>query len=242
MKKNIVVLAALMLGAFSMSAQEATSAPSLSLSSSFGYESMYVFRGWQFADDIVTPAINLGYGNFYAGTWFAVAAEGPSYREMDLFAGYALPLGETFKLDIGATHYGYGNLISDLFSEDSNSLEGYVGASASCILSPAIYVYRDFDYSTYTIEGRLGHTFNLTEKLTLALAGSYGYVGYDDDGEDYTYYNLSANFGYAISEKSSFTIGGRFGGSCEEYIYGSYDDVDLTENAIWFGGAFTISL
>ena len=44
-------------------------AESLSVSTTVGFESRYVFCGVQFAETSFQPAINIGYGNFYGGAW-----------------------------------------------------------------------------------------------------------------------------------------------------------------------------
>jgi uncharacterized protein (TIGR02001 family) len=242
MNKNIVVLAALSLGAISASAEEAA-APSLSATSTFGYESKYVFRGVQLADAIITPAVNLTYGSFYAGTWFAIPVENTDLvqaNEMDIFAGYTTAISSVFSIDVGATHYAYDEVVND-FLNNGNSLEGYVGITSSLPLSPAVYVYRDFDYSVTTVELKGSYSFTLTEKISLGISAATGYVWYDEasSGEDYWYYNTAANLSYAVSEKSSLSIGARAGGSENDRIYGAADDVDLTENAFWYGMSFT---
>lgn len=242
MKKNIALLAALLLGAVSASAQdaapaaapEAASGNTLAGSVSVAYDGKYVFRGVQCAEAIVSPAVNLTYGNFYGGLWFAVPVENSNdyVNEMDATVGYAFQATDLIKLDVGLTRYAYDEIVDDYLNEN-NSIEGYVGANFDTILAPAIYVYRDFDLCSYTFEGRIGHSIDLIKDFSLALGASVGYVGYDDDGDDYVYTNAKADLNYAIDDKSSASIGIRYGGCSEDYI-GKHQD---TNNAIWFGAS-----
>jgi uncharacterized protein (TIGR02001 family) len=245
MKKNIVVLAALMLGAASLSAEEAAAptGPSLSATSTLAYDSTYVFRGIQLAESILSPAVSLAYGDFYGGLWFALPMNNEEYfaNEMDANFGYGYALNDMFKLDVGVTRYTYNEIPGDFFTDPTNSTEFYAGIVLGVPLSPAVYVYRDIDYDVTTLEARAAYSIELTKAASIALSASVGYV-IPDDGDEYTYYGGAANLVFATTEKSSLSVGARFGGSSEDYIYGSAIDPDESEAAVWFGGSFSVSL
>ena len=242
MKKNIVVLAALMLGAASLSAEEA-SAPSISVSSTLAYDSMYVFRGTQLAESILSPAISLGYGNFYGGLWFALPLNNEELytHEMDATLGYGYSFNDMVSIDVGVARYTYDEIPGDFFTDYSNSTEFYAGIALGLPISPAVYVYRDIDYDVTTLEFRASYSIPMTEKASIDLSASVGYC-IPDDGDEYTYYSGAVNLVYAATDKSSISAGVRLGGSSEEYIFGSASDIDYTESAIWFGCAYSISL
>jgi uncharacterized protein (TIGR02001 family) len=251
MKKTILMLAALTLGAFSAKAQEAAAAittpaaapeaTSLSMSSTLGYESKYVFRGVQLADEIFTPAVDLTYGNFYGGLWFAFAEDSadPYPTEMDLYAGYNFKASSLLTIDVGATRYAYDRVIGNFMGKD-NSLEFYTGVSLDVLLSPSAYVYYDIDLHYVTFEGKLGHSFNLVSKLSLNLGVAAGYVVSSENSDnDYAYASATADLAYAITDKSSFSIGARAAMADYESFYGSYHDVDTGRNGYWFGASFS---
>jgi uncharacterized protein (TIGR02001 family) len=242
MNKNIIVLGALMLGATSLCADEAAApaGPSLAVTTTLAYDSMYVFRGFQYAESILSPAISASYGDIYGGLWFALPIRDAEYfyNEMDANLGYGHALSDTLKFDVGVTRYTYDDIPDDFFTDYSNSTEFYIGLATSLPLSPAIYLYRDIDYDVTTAEVRGSYSFELSKSVTLALSAAVGYV-MPDDGDEYTYYNAAANLGYAINDSSSISGGVRFGGSSEEYIFGSVGDIDLSKNAIWLGMAYS---
>jgi hypothetical protein len=246
MKKNIALLAAIMLGAISASAQDnaqasapaasgTTVSPAFSANVSLGYDGKYVFRGTQLAEAFFSPAVNLSYGNLYGGLWFAVPVENSDdyVNEMDANVGYTIPAGELVKVDLGLTRYAYDHIVDSWFNQD-NSLEAYVGVNFNTILSPAVYFYRDFDCETYTIEGKIGHSIEVSKAFSVALGASIGEVYTDlSNVDDYFYANAKADVIYAITEKSSASLGVRYGGSSEKSI-GRHAD---THNAVWFGAS-----
>ena len=232
-------------------------AESLSVSTTVGFESRYVFRGVQFAETSFQPAINIGYGNFYGGAWLnlPVGDDDPdpfgalSTQELDLFAGYNFSLNETIGLDIGVTYYTFPDAASgffDVFEEDgdglgANTVEAYAGASLTAPLSPSLYLYRDFHFDTFTIEGGVSHSIPLAEKTSFDLGGTLGYVIDDDDGGDYLYGAATADVSYAISDHGSISGGVRYGGSdieggsiVDDSIAGTFQS-----SGFWWGLSFS---
>jgi len=262
MNTKMIALAAIGLGAISLSAEEAASAAnasngtSISLSSSFGYESKYVNRGIQLADGIYTPAVDISYGNFYAGAWFAFTEDSvDSYpTEADLYAGYNIALSEIVTIDMGVTRYAYDRVFSDFFRSGNfgNSVEFYTGASANILLSPSVYAYYDIDLHNLTFEAKIGHSFNFGDKVSLNLGASAGYVigtAGDDfyntaiDGvhcdNNYAYAGATADLAYNFTEKTSASIGARYSVSDFDSFYGSYHDIYERKDALWFGVSFS---
>ena len=247
-RKTIAVCAAACAAATSAHAE------SIEVSTTVGFESRYIFRGVQFAETSFQPAINLSYGNFYGGVWanlpvgdddFVVT---PGGEELDLFAGYGFDLNEFISLDVGVTFYTFPNAASgfiDLFSEDdqtgTNTVEAYAGASFNAPLSPSLYIYRDFNFDTVTIQGDASHSFPLSEKTSFDLSGSVGYVIDDDDGSDYLYGAASADLAYAISDHGSIAAGVRYGGS--DIAGGSFIDDSIAgttkSSGFWWGVSFS---
>lgn len=247
MNKKIIALAAIALGAISVSAQDAATAegPSIAGSAGFAYDSLYVFRGVQYAEAIAEPSVNITYGDFYAGLWFAlpVKNENSFINEMDATVGYGLALTEMVKLDLGVTHYTYDELPENFFDGPDNTTEFYAGLAFDLPLSPAAYIFRDIDARTSTIEIRAGHSFDLGNSLSLGLSASSGFVRFDEgSNNNYVYYAAAVNLGYAVTEKSSLSIGARLGGSDANLVYGDlkhYIADDFKKAAVWYGVSFT---
>ena len=209
------------------SAGGAAQAESIGVSTTLAFESRYIFRGVQFAETSLQPAVEISYGNFYGGAWFNLPvgdddlAVTPGGEELDLYAGYSAPLGDGLSFDVGVTYYTFPDLASgffDTFEEDgdgsgANTVEVFAGLSADAPLSPSIYVYRDFMFDTFTIEGGVSHSIPLAEKTSFDLGGSLGYVIDDDDGGDYLYGAATADLSYALTDDAALAAGVRYGGS-----------------------------
>lgn len=251
MKKTICACAA------AMTASGAAYAESISVSTTVGFESRYVFRGVQFAETSFQPAVELAFGNFYGGAWLNLPVGDddlvvtPGGEELDLYLGYGFSVNESVALDFGVTYYTFPDAASgffDLFEEDDsgegvNTVELFAGAELSAPLSPSLYVYRDFNFDTFTIEGGLSHSTPLTENISFDLGGSIGYV-IDDDPGDYLYGAASADLSYAISDHGSVSGGIRYGGS--DIAGGSIIDDSIAgttkSSGLWFGISFSAEL
>ena len=221
------------------------------VSTTLGFESRYVFRGVQFAETSVQPAVELSYGGFYGGVWFNLPVGDddlvvtPGGEELDLYAGYTAALGDGWSYDVGVTYYTFPDLASgffDIFEEDgdglgANTVEIFAGLSLDAPLSPTLYFYRDFMFDTFTIEGGVSHSVPLTEKTSFDIGGALGYVIDDDAGGDYLYGAASADVSYALSDDASLAAGLRYGGS--DIAGGSFIDDAIAgttkSSGFWWG-------
>lgn len=221
MKKSAFV--ALCFGVMSGTA----AAESIGVSTTLGFESRYVFRGVQFAETSLQPAVELSYGGFYGGAWFNTPIGDddlvvtPGGEELDLYAGYSAGVSDLITLDVGLTYYTFPDLASgffDTFDEDgdglgANTLEAFAGLSVDSPLAPSLYVYRDFMFDTFTIEGGVSHSIPLAEKTSFDLGAALGYVIDDDTGGDYLYGSASADLSYSLTDDAALSAGVRYGGS-----------------------------
>jgi len=196
----------------------------LGVSTALGFESRYVFRGVEFAQNSVQPSVELSYGGFYGGAWANLPIGDdniPFGDELDLYFGYGGALSDIVSYDFGLTYYTFPDASSgffDLFEEDGdglgvNTLEIYGGLSFDTVLAPSIYLFRDFNFDTFTMQGDVSHSFPLSEKTSFDLAGQVGYVIDDDAGGDYLYGVASADVSYALADNASAYVGVRYGGS-----------------------------
>lgn len=214
-KKTALALAVVAAGV-SAQAQEASA---LSVTVDVTYVSDYVFRGTQLGDASVQPSVEASYGDFYAGVWHtSELSHNDGATETDLYAGYGFAVTDIVSLDVGVTRYTYSG------GSGGDSTEVFVGAAADVLLSPSVYVYHDFDYDTYTIEGSIGYSVPVDAiNASVDLSASVGYVSADDNFEntttdDYTYFSVGASIPYALSETATLTVG-------VEYIYNTEDSV-----------------
>jgi uncharacterized protein (TIGR02001 family) len=225
MKKLTAFLAASVAGVSIVHAQE------LSISSTFSWESDYVFRGVQLAEEYFAPAVDISYGDAYAGIWAALPVDSQFGNEVDFYAGYGLGLSETVSADVGFCYYTYPDAGSDFF-DDVNTLEVYGGLSFDAPLSPAVYAYYDLDLEILTFEASAGHSSEVSESATFDISAYIGYVD-PNEGDTYTYYGASVGYTYAFTDNAAFTIGMNWYSSSEDYMY------DGDSDALTFGTSFT---
>ncbi len=207
---------------------------SIRVETSFAYESEYVFRGVQFADESFQPSVEIGYGTFYIGTWVntpIVDRDAQFLNEIDFYGGFGFDLGERLSLDIGLTYYWF----PEEPSSDSQTREAFAGFVFDLPASPELYFFYDFDLDTFTIEAAVGHSISLGSStdspLSLDLGATLGYV-HPKSGTSGAYYGGSADLSYALSPNNSFSFGVRTSGIERGISNGR------TGN-LWWGMSFT---
>lgn len=227
MKKIIALLAA---SAVSVSL---TQAQELSVTTDMAWESAYVFRGEQFADSYIAPAVDIAYGDFYAGIWAAlpVSSNGTFDTEIDYYVGHTFALDNGIELDIGATYYTFPSIDTDFFSSD-NSLEFYIGASLETQFSPSVYLFHDIDLDTFTFEFAVGESFLLEEDLSLDVDLYGGHVAISGSG-NYFYYGVSTALSYTLTPAAVLSASVNYGGSEERLIFGN------KRGKVWVGLSVT---
>ena len=187
---------------------------SITIETSFAYESEYVFRGVQFADQSFQPSVEIGFGSFYLGTWVNAPIVDPDAQflnEIDFYGGFGFDLGERLSLDIGLTYYWF----PEEPTSASQTREVYAGFGFDLPASPELYFFYDFDLDTFTIEAAVGHSISLGHSadspLTLDLGATLGYV-HPKSGTSGVYYGGSADLSYALSPNNSLSFGLRTSG------------------------------
>lgn len=229
----------------------------IGVSTTLGFESRYIFRGIQFAETSVQPAVEISYDGFYGGAWFNLPVGDddlvatPGGEELDLYAGYSADLGDGWSFDVGVTYYTFPDLASgffDIFEEDgdglgANTIELFAGLALDAPLSPSIYFYRDFMFDTFTIEGGVSHSTPLAERTSFDLGAALGYVIDDDAGGDYLYGAATADVSYALTDDASIAAGVRYGGS--DIAGGSFIDDSIAgttkSSGFWYGLSISAS-
>jgi uncharacterized protein (TIGR02001 family) len=229
MKKSIIALSVVALGVASI-AKAALPLDDISVSTTFGYESEYVFRGDKFDQQAFQPAIDVEYGNFYAGIWgsYGISSNPRGGRETDFYAGYAFALDDQITLDFGATYYYYSQ-------DDPYEFELYAGAAWDVFLEPAGYIYFETENQVWTFELSGGYSIDVADQTTVDFSGHAGYqYNYNraaGDPRNAWYAGVAADLTYAFNENASFSIGPRLSSK-------KYDSISSQE-LLWWGAAFT---
>jgi len=225
MKKITLILAALVMGA-SLSAEEA--APkSYSVTVDFPYATKYVFRGMEYAEDVVQPSVKFTTGDFYAGIWSSLPLDKGYEAEVDYYVGYGFQLTEGLALDVGATVYHYPGLDGPV---DKSTFEGYAGVNGSVGgVSLGLYVYNDFDLDVFTVQGNLGYSIPINETISMNVSASVGNAN-PDAGSSYTYYNVGAQFPYKLNDAATITVG---------VNWASHDASWADDDHVWANAGFT---
>jgi hypothetical protein len=171
----------------------------------------------------------------YIGAWFALPVEDASVfcKEMDLYAGYNFQLSKLVTLDVGVTRYVYDQFVTGFLDKD-NSTEGKLGLCFNTLLSPNLYYYNDFNLKVQNLEAKVSHSFELTGQLSLDLGANLGHCWGEGDFTSFTYWGAKFDLSYALCKSASVSIGPRYAGSTEKYVYGNYDDMAWRHQAVWW--------
>lgn len=211
MKKKILAIIATGL-AFGLSQAKAQD---LTVQTNFAFESEYVFRGVQLATESFQPSIDLGYDAFYLGLWTNQPTEDGSANEIDYYAGYKFKSNDLLTIDFGATVYHYPETLGD-----NDTLESYIGLEFDTFVSPAVYVYYNYDLEAFTYEASARRSFSVDEKNSIEVGLSAGYVSLDDSRilstpSEYYYYGASTQWVHAFTDTAKLAIGIHSGGNDE---------------------------
>lgn len=229
MNRNLLALgAASVVAVASVNAQE-----EISVTTTFAWESAYVFRGVQLAEHAYMPSVDVTYGSGYFGVWAAMPVQKDDSNEVDFYAGYNFEIENGLTLDVGLTYYTYPDQAKKTFDNDFNTVEAYIGTTFSGFLNPSVYLYHDFDLESYTLELSGGHSIELVERTTLDFGGAIGWSD-ADRSDDYVYFLASAGIGYAINDYVSSSFYVNYSVSSENYMFGYNDD-----DKLWVGLSIT---
>lgn len=241
MKKFLLAACAATVATF---APMTASAGDITGSVSLDYVTDYVFRGYSLAGDALQPGIELAVGNFYGGIWGSTPLGTSSALggdEIDFYVGYGFGLSDTVSADLGLTYYHYPQA-GDFLSEDAGTYELYGGLSFDMPLAPSLYAYYDWTLEAFTVEGAVGHSFAMSENLSLDLGATAGVVSAPDDA-GWEYGQVSASLGFPIGGAVGGYVGVNYALSSDESLGWPSDDdlADLAgfeqDKGLFFAGA-----
>jgi uncharacterized protein (TIGR02001 family) len=214
--KKLLTIAATIAAFSSLNAAE-----DVDVSMSVGYESRYIFRGFKLADESMVVSIDAAFEDAYLGMWSNQPITGNFDNEFDFYGGLGFDVAEGISMDVGGTLYYYPES-----GQNSETFELYAGFAFDTELSPAIYFFYDLDLEALTVEGSIGHSFEMDEKSTFDVAAFLAHV--DGDGFDYSYYGVSGDVIYSLGDTSTASIGVRYS-----------DGSDGPEDEVYFGGSIS---
>jgi len=233
----------------------------IDVNSSIDTVSEYVFRGVSLGSSSVQPSTQFDLYGFHVGSWYSAGfGENSAVQvdELNLYAGYQLPLNGPFQVDIGGTAY--------VFPQGVNIIDGSGGTVATyevdgtialpdVPLSPSVFAAYDFTLDNFTIEGNISHTFDLPrEGWTMDASLNVGHVSLDqplqfttvaEAFDNYQYGTVSLYANKAINEGLNFYFGGNFTVNTEDDVLDF--DIDTTtasfsddSTKFWFGSGISI--
>jgi uncharacterized protein (TIGR02001 family) len=141
----IKILKSLLAGFVLLTASIASQAETeISYSGNIGFMSDYMYRGIHQSSSSAMGGLDIEYGGFYFGTWFADLQEdgwvSGSHRgfEYDVYAGYGFDLTDSISASVGYTIYRYTDKGASAFDDDYDEVNLGIGFAASENLSFAI--------------------------------------------------------------------------------------------------------
>tara|TARA_B100000900_G_scaffold283290_2_gene242635 strand:- start:3447 stop:4127 length:681 start_codon:yes stop_codon:yes gene_type:complete len=182
------------------------------LSLDLTFDTKYVFRGAQLANNVFHPSIEFGKNDFYAGIWASQPIENRGLPdnwedEVDFYVGQGWAIGEKTSVDFGAAYY--------YFSTSDSRLEPYVGVTREILgLAASFYLYNDLDIDATASEGSARYSVSLGAKRSVDLGANFGLLNVDNIG-NYLYYGADVIFPVQIKENAVFSIGVHYSDSEE---------------------------
>ena len=186
---KLATIIALLMMIFGTPALRAEEADKPAASADMAFLSKYVWRGYEFSKDslILQPSVTVGYKNFSLNLWGNIDTDVDNedtkdFNEIDMTMAYDYSF-DMLSVGIGYIYYGL---------EGADSEELYVSFSLDTLLAPSLTIYRDItQFPGWYINAGVSHSFDVSDKVTLDLAGSIGYYSSDDD--DFVEYDGDLN-------------------------------------------------
>lgn len=154
---------------------------------SVGYDTHYIFRGFNVGENLVWGGVDLGVPlgeglSLNLGTWYGSLADS-AYDELNLLAGVTKQIGN-IEVGVGAIWYYFGQGINGGGSGIEDALE--LGASLGASLGPIdlhLGYYYDLEEDGSYIELAAEHTYEVSDRIAF-VPGAL--ISYADD-----YYGVS---------------------------------------------------
>jgi hypothetical protein len=164
---------------------------SLGFALTAGYDSHYIYRGVEFAENLVSVGIdgNIPFTDVVSlnvGAWFATSADdsstlGGSFNELDLYAALLVDLGPA-TVGLKYQHYKYLGDVSDLL-EDINEV-GFIVSTSVGPVDLSGGAYYDEEADGFYFEAGVSKAIEITDRVSIVPAAlvSYAVDYYGVDG------------------------------------------------------------
>ena len=236
-------MASVLLGATTLAATPALAADingtDVAVTVGFDYVDEYVFRGLSFADASIQPYVEAGIGNFTIGAWANTPVGDDAdlgLDEIDLYASYGLEFSDLVTGSVGITYYHFPEA-GGFFGTDGGATGTYevnAGLSLDYPLAPSITGYYDFTLEAFTLEGSLGYDLATSERSSLGLGVTGGFVQASDGGLDYEYVTASAGWSFSLTDDAALTAGVNYSLNSEDGTLGFSRGTDPTGTRFGF--------
>lgn len=197
---------------------------------SVGYDTHYIFRGFNYGENLVWAGVDLGVPlsdglSLNLGTWYGTLAE-DSYDELNLLAGLSYDTGD-FTVGVGAIWYYYPQGFSGGGVGIDDSLE--LGASVGTSVGPVdlgLGYYYDLEEEGSYIELGAETTIKLSDTVSLVPGTSISYA------DDY----FGVNGFNAVGARLSLPIALTDRATLTPYIAGTWEIDDSGQDDEIYGG------
>jgi hypothetical protein len=213
-------------------------APAIGAEVSVGYDTKYIFRGFDFGDNLVWGGVDLSVPLTSAlsldlGTWYGTIAN-DAYDELNVLGGLTYDLGNGVELGVGAIwyHFPQGALGGGVGNDDAFELGASVGVAVGAV-DVGLGYYYDFETNGSYIELGAETTIELSDRVGLVPGAM---ISYADD-----YYGISG--WNAVGVSLSLPIALTDSATLKPYIAGTWgiDSGDYQPDEVYGGVSLAVS-
>lgn len=162
--------------------------------------SSYIWRGLKFGTGAAfQPSVDFTAGGFTIGAWGSFSTGGTEAAEADLYATYALDLGEKAALSLTVTDYYFPG--SEYFNGDSHFIEPMVNLGLGNLsLTAAYMIYNAAPNGSGDLYFQAGYAAG---PVSITLGGGNGQYSLEDENEDDKF--AISNIGIGTSKEIKIT-------------------------------------
>ena len=162
--------------------------------------SSYIWRGLKFGTGAAfQPSVDFTAGGFTIGAWGSFSTGGTEAAEADLYATYALNLGEKAALSLTVTDYYFPG--SEYFNGDSHFIEPLVNLGLGNLsLTAAYMIYNAAPNGSGDLYFQAGYAAG---PVSITLGGGNGQYSLEDENEDDKF--AISNIGIGTSKEIKIT-------------------------------------
>ncbi len=162
--------------------------------------SSYIWRGLKFGTGAAfQPSVDFTAGGFTIGAWGSFSTGGTEAAEADLYATYALNLGEKAALSLTVTDYYFPG--SEYFNGDSHFIEPMVNLGLGNLsLTAAYMIYNAAPNGSGDLYFQAGYAAG---PVSITLGGGNGQYSLEDENEDDKF--AISNIGIGTSKEIKIT-------------------------------------